>query len=367
MNVVVLVQLKGVILAAGKGTRLRPITLSIPKPLIPLLGKPLVTYGIDQMKLLGIRDYIMVVGWLSGLFKETLKDGSELGINLKYVTQEKRLGIAHAIHLAIVEGKINEPFLVYLGDNLLSDTWVDLFKNMIEGNEKYDVIVFLVEHPDPRRFGVAILKEGKLVGFVEKPKVPPSNLALTGLYYFRDPVEYEECFKTLKPSWRGEYEITDIINCYIKNSKKVGYLKIEGWWKDAGKPDDLLDALILVMDNKIKSQIVKGTVKGNVHGKVIVEEGAVVEGTVFGPAYIGKGAYIGKEAVLEHYVDVEGEARVLTGSMSRALILPDASLDLNDARLRDSIIGPSSQIYISKGIRSTMKLVISQESTVDLR
>jgi len=354
---------RGVVLAAGKGTRLRPITFSIPKPLIPLLGRPLITYGIEQLKMIGIRDITVVIGWLSDMFKEVLGDGKKYGVNISYVLQERRLGIAHAIHLAIINDRINEPFIVYLGDNILTDMWTKEFKLL---SENYDAILFLTEVSNPQRFGVAIVKDGKIIGFVEKPKHPPSNLALVGLYYFRDPDEYEKCFSTLKPSWRGEYEITDIINCYLKRGKNVGYIKIKGWWKDAGKPEDLIGAMILLMDTYIKESIIRGEVIGNVHGKVIVEEGARVEGEVFGPAYIAKNVYIGKHAKVEHYVDLEEGVRLDSGSLSRSIVLNSSNINAQYSRIVDSVIGPNSNIWISNDLRINLRLVVAQESVLKI-
>ncbi|UXD21575.1 glucose-1-phosphate thymidylyltransferase [Ignicoccus pacificus DSM 13166] len=355
----------GIILAAGEGKRLRPITFSLPKPLIPLLGKPLLAYGIEQLKRLGINEVSLVVGWLGFAFKERL--GNEfLGVKIDYVTQEERLGIAHAISLVIKERDLKEDFIVYLGDNIIDEEWVPKFKKLIE-KEDYDSVIFLAKVPDPRRFGVAIIKDGKIVGFVEKPKEPPSQYALIGLYYFRDPEEYMKCFSTLKPSARGEYEITDIINCYIKNNKKIGFVTIERWWKDAGKPKDLIEAMIILMDMYLKEPKILGEVKGEVIGNVYVEKGAIIEGKVYGPAYIGEGVVVGPDSVIEHYVDLERGSRVQGGSISRSLILDEASLNLGVSRMIDSIIGMKSQVYVDPSLRTIIKMMAAQESSLELK
>ncbi|ALU11648.1 glucose-1-phosphate thymidylyltransferase [Ignicoccus islandicus DSM 13165] len=354
-------KLDGIILAAGKGTRLRPITFSIPKPLIPIMGRPIVGYGIEQLKKLGIKEITMVVGWLHEVFEEVLGNGERFGIKIKYVLQEKRLGIAHAINLALTEGDINNPFLVYLGDNVLNDSWINNFKNVFKD---YDSIIFLARVKDPRRFGVAIIKDDRVVGFIEKPKVPPSDLALVGLYYFKDPEDFRKCYSTLKPSWRGEYEITDIINCYIRRGLNIGYIVIDGWWKDTGKPEDLIDAMMIIMDNYLDRSQIKGEVNGEVYGRVIVEEGAIVNGKVYGPAYIGKGVYVSENTVIEHYVDLEKDVKIDGGHVTRSLVLDSSTFKLGRSRLIDSIIGPYSDISVSHDLRLKLKLTASQESKI---
>ena len=355
--------MEGVVLVAGEGTRLRPLTFTMPKPLIPLLGKPVVQYGIEQMKMLGINRVIFVVGWLGELFKKRFGSGEELGLKIEYVTQEKRLGIAHAIHVAISQGKVNDAFVVYLGDNIIDESWVKVVKE----TEDFDALIFLTEVPDPRRFGTAIIKDGKVVGFVEKPKVPPSNYALIGLYIFRDPEQYEKCFSTLKPSWRGEYEITDILNCYIKNGWDLKYGIIKGWWKDTGKPDDMIEALIILMDRYVRESRIEGTINGKVVGNVIVEKGATIDGVVYGPAYIGKDVYVSKDAVLEHYVDLESGAKVLSGHVSRTLVLEEAEIDFNDSSIVDSIIGAKSVVKAGKHMKLRAKFVVAQQSLIEFR
>ena len=353
--------MEGVILAAGKGTRLRPITLTLPKPVVPIMGKPIAAYGIESMKRLGISEVAVVVGTLAEVVKQKLGDGSSWGVKLRYVYQKERLGIAHAIHVTINELDLKDDFVVYLGDNIVLDDWPGMLARELGS----DAVFFLTEVPNPSRFGVAVVEGGKIKGFVEKPKVPPSNLALVGIYYFRDPKEFEECYSTLRPSWRGEYEITDIANCYLNKGKNVSFVKIKGWWKDAGRPQDLIDALVMVMDYMVKESKIEGEVLGEVKGKVVVERGAVVEGKVYGPAYIGEGAYVGKDAILEHYVDLESKAEVLSGSLTRTLLLESATIELNRSRLVDSVVGSKSRVRLLSNDSMTLRLVLGEESVVE--
>ncbi len=353
--------MKGIILAAGKGTRLRPITLTLPKPVVPIMGKPIVVYGMESMKELNVNDIIIVIGTLAEVVKASLGSGERWGVKLRYVYQKERLGIAHAIHTTINELGLKEDFVVYLGDNIVLDDWPKRLLSELGA----DAVFFLTEVPNPSRFGVAVIEGGKVKYFVEKPKEPPSNLALVGIYYFRDPSEFEECYSSLKPSWRGEYEITDIINCYLRKNKDVRFIKIKGWWKDAGRPQDLIDAMIMLMDYKMSKSEIRGEVSGEIKGKVIVEEGAVIEGKVYGPAYVGKNVYIGKDAILEHYVDLEPHSRLISGSLTRSLVLESTEIVLGKARLVDSIVGSKSVIKLLSNNGMTLRLVLGEGSILE--
>ena len=349
--------MKGVILVAGEGTRLRPLTYTLPKPLIPVMGKPLIVRSIENLKDSAINDFYVVVSYLGFLFKQTLHDGSELGVKIKYVEQGERLGIAHAIHRAIENGA-NDELLVYLGDNYFGEDVNRFVKEFKEGN--YDVYMVLTKHRDPTRFGNAIINDNKIVKLVEKPKEPiPNSYVITGIYMFRDPDDVEKAFKTLKPSSRGEYEITDLVQWFIDNNYRVGYTITNSWWKDTGTPQDILDLVYLMLDN-IEPKI-DGTIEGSVNGRVIVEKDAVVEGTIHGPAYIGSGSIIGKDTVIEHYADIESNVLINGGAISRSLILNDVKLELGKARIVDSIIGSKSTIKLERGKHT---LIIGEKNLI---
>ena len=350
--------LTGLILVAGEGTRLRPLTYTLPKPLIPIMGKPLVVRLIEGLRDVGLSNFYVVVGHLGFLFKQVLGDGSGLNVSIKYVEQRERLGIAHAIHRAIEEG-VNGQLVVHLGDNYFGEGINSFIREFMEGD--YDVFIVLTRHKDPTRFGNAIISDGKVVKLVEKPReVLPNSYVVTGIYMFRDSDDVERAFKTLKPSARGEYEITDLIQWFIDNGRRVGYAITNSWWKDMGTPQDILDLLYLMLD-EIKSRI-EGEVRGEVNGRVIIEKGAMVEGFVHGPAYIGKGSVIGRETVIEHYVDVEANASINGGSVSRSIVLDNARLELGRARIIDSIIGPNSRIRLTNGIS---RLIIGEGNVIE--
>ena len=354
--------LKGLVLAAGEGSRLRPFTFSKPKHLIPLLGKPMIRYAIDDLISAGVRDIGVVVGYFGDLIRETLGDGCSLNARFTYIVQEKRLGIAHAIHLAIEYGFVDKPFVVYLGDNILSSGIEKHVKKFVESDS--DVYILLSRVKDPSRFGVAVIEDGKVVKLIEKPKEPISDLAVVGVYFFKNPDLVEKAFKTLKPSWRGEYEITELIQWFIDNGYRVDYSIVSGWWKDVGTYEGLLEALYLLLDGV--SERIEGEIRGDVVGRVVVEKDAVVEGKIYGPAYIGRGVHVGRNSAVEHFTSIEHESRVLSGSLTRSLVLDNALVDVNGIRLRDSVIGSKSTVKVRSNLYGEIRLIISDYSIVEL-
>ena len=355
-------RLFGVIPAAGEGTRLRPFTLTSPKHLIPLLGRPLIEYPISHLVEAGASDIAIIVGYLGDLVRERLGDGSRYGARFSYVRQEKRLGIAHAIHLAISEHGISGPFVAYLADNILKGGIGRYVEKFVE--EDYDVYVLLSRVQDPSRFGVAVIRDGRIVRLVEKPREPLSDLAVVGIYFFRDPELVEKAFSTLKPSWRGEYEVTELIQWFIDKGYSVGYEVVSGWWKDVGTPEGLLEALYLLLDEAKPS--IEGDVRGEVLGRVVVEKGALVEGQVYGPAYIGRDAYVGPKARMEHYVSLESSSRVISGIVSRSLLLEETRVDVNSLRLVDSVVGRRASVVCRRELYGTIRVTLSDYSSVEI-
>ena len=354
--------LKGLVLAAGEGSRLKPFTFSRAKHLIPLIGKPMIRYAIDDLVNSGVKDIGVVVGYFGDLIREALGNGSGFGARLDYVIQERRFGIAHAIHLAIKHGFIDKPFITYLGDNILSSGVRKSLEAFLEHGS--DVYLLLSRIKDPSKFGVAVLKDGKVTKLIEKPREFISDLAVAGVYFFRDPDLVEKAFKTLKPSWRGEYEITELIQWFIDNGYRVDYDVITGWWKDVGTYEGLLEALYLLLDNV--DERIEGDIRGEVVGRVIVEKGALVEGKVYGPAYIGRDVIIGKNALVEHFVSIEQGSKVLAGSLTRSLILDNVLVDINGLRLIDSVAGSHTILKSSRELRGDAKLIVSDYSQIHL-
>lgn len=354
--------MRGLILAGGEGSRLRPITLAVPKHLIPLLGRAMIEYPVQHLVEAGVRDIGVVVGYLGHLIRGYLGDGSRYGARFAYVEQPERLGIAHAIHLAVGAGFIDGSFIVYLGDNVLAGGIGKYVGRFLE--EEPDVYILLSRVRDPSRFGVAVVRDGRVVRLVEKPRERVSDLAVVGVYMFRDPDLVERAYASLKPSWRGEYEVTDLIQWFIDNGYRVLYDIVNGWWKDVGTPEGLLEALYLLLDS-IEPRL-EGELAGEAVGRVIVERGAVVEGRVYGPAYVGRDAYVGRGAVVEQYTSLESGVRMVSGGASRTLVMDNAFVDVGRLRLVDSVLGRFSVVRCSRELHGELRLAVSDYSRVEI-
>jgi len=280
--------MKGLILSGGRGTRLRPITFTSAKQLVPVANKPILFYGIEALAASGIREIGIVVGETHQEIRDAVGDGSRFGVSVTYIQQDAPLGLAHAV-------LVSEPFLgldtfcMYLGDNLIREKLEPLVTRFRD--EKPQSQILLARVPDPTQFGVAELRDGQVVRLTEKPKVPPSDLALVGVYMFDATIF--QAVKAIKPSARGELEITDAIQWLIDQGHVVRPHVIEGWWKDTGKLEDMLEANRIVLAD-LKT-VIRGTVdrKTVVEGAVEIGEGASVERSrLRGPLVIGAGAKI---------------------------------------------------------------------------
>src|SRR5438128_607261 len=280
--------MKGLILSGGKGTRPRPLTYTSPKQLVPVANKPVLFYGIEALAAAGITEIGVVVGDTQAEIRAAVGDGSRWGVKVTYIEQDAPRGLAHAV-------LISEPFIgrdsfvMYLGDNLLNRGITGFVEEFIR--EAPAAQILLTRVPDPQMFGVAELVDGRVVRLVEKPKVPKSDLALVGVYMF-SPAVFDSV-KRIKPSFRNELEITDAIQDLIDSGLEVRPHLVEGWWKDTGKLEDMLEANRLILDTIERD--IQGCVdaESRVEGKVIIQKGAVVERSVVrGPVIIGAGARI---------------------------------------------------------------------------
>ena len=354
--------MKGVMLHGGAGTRLRPLTFSGPKQLIPVANKPVSQYVLEDLVSAGVTDITIVLGeTFPELVREHYGDGSRFGCKITYVYQGKPLGIAHAVGLCR-DFVGDEPFVVYLGDNLLQHGIKKYLEQFLNGG--YDAFILLKEVEDPTRFGVAEFDEkGRLVRLVEKPKIPPSNYALVGVYFFK-PVIFD-MIKDLKPSWRGELEITDAIQMLLDRGYTVGYAIVEGWWLDTGKKDDILHANALILDERIKRSIQGEIIDSRVEGRVTIEEGARVENSVIrGPAIIGRNCII-KNSFIGPYTSVDEGSQIIDSSVEYCVILREAIIRDVD-RLEESLIGRYVKIVKKEGRRRALRLNVGDYSEVYL-
>src|ERR671918_1635864 len=278
--------MKGLILSGGKGTRLRPITHTSAKQLVPVANKPVLFYGIEAMAEAGIEEVgIIIAPETGGEIREAAGDGSRFGVSIEYIEQDAPLGLAHAV-LTAEEFLGDSPFVMYLGDNLLRHgivALVDTFRD-----EQPDALILLTPVPDPEHYGVAELSDGRVSRLVEKPKQPQTDLALVGVYMFT-PVIFDAA-RAIEPSWRGELEITDAIQALVDRGLQVDPHIVLGWWKDTGQVQDMLEANRLVLDD-LEERMDGELDDARVEGRVVIEPGAKLERTtVRGPAVIGAGS-----------------------------------------------------------------------------
>ncbi len=349
--------MKAVILAAGFGTRLRPHTHTGPKHLLPVANKPVLEHVLDKIREAGLKDAIMVVGHMEEFIKGYFGDGSKWGMNIQYVEQQKRLGIAHAVLL--VEPLVkDEEFFVILGDNLFKmplSKIIDLHKR-----SGAPASVALAKVADPQKFGVVELKNGEIASIEEKPARPKSNFAAIGLYFFSDTAVFD-IIRRLKPSARGELEITDTLRSLLKEGFRVNPVMLEGYWKDTGLPEDLLDANRLVLDElgetanpKIENVTVRGAV---LIGNNVTFRNEVI---LRGPLVIGNNCEI-NECVLGPYVTIGSNCKLLETVLSDTIVLDEC--DMKEAVLQHSILGKSCTVRPKAG---KPRLIIGDHSHVEV-
>lgn len=357
--------MKGVILHGGHGTRLRPLTHTGPKQLIPIANKPISQYVLEDLVQAGIKDIAIVLG---DLYPEKVKqhygDGRSFNSKIRYISQSEPKGIAHAVSLC--QRFVNDsPFVVYLGDNLLKGgikKFVRFFKN-----SNLDAMILLCKVENPHFFGVAKFDEkGNLVGLIEKPKQPPSSCALTGIYFFRSIIF--EMIKTLKPSSRGELEITEAIQLLIDNGYNVGYQFVKGWWKDTGSPEDVLELNRLVLD-ELKTQV-KGRIEANnyIQGRVFIGENTTIkDGTIVrGPTVIGDNSTIEGDVYIGPFTSIGNNVTIRHGEIENSIVMDNCLIDIDD-RITDSLIGPNSIITSSDNSKpKTRKFLIGEKSQITL-
>lgn len=355
--------MKGLILAGGSGTRLRPLSYTGPKQLIPIANKPNILYCLEDIRQAGIREIGVILGNnMPEKVQELLGDGSPYGVRITYIKQGDPRGIAHAVQCA-QEFMGKDPFVVYLGDNLLKGGIKGLVREF-EANGP-DAAIALCRVKNPEQFGVAVLDaEGRVVRCVEKPKQFLSDLAVVGIYLF-GPMVFD-VIGNLKPSWRNELEITDAITGVIERGGKVHAWVVEGWWKDTGKPEDILEANHLVLDEL--KETVRGTVEpgAQVTGRVEIGEGTVVAkgARIRGPTLIGKNCRVGPNAYIGPYTSIGDDCVIEDSEVEASMILDHVTIRCR-RKLIDSIVGSNSQVLSADGlIPQGARVVIGDYTTV---
>lgn len=354
--------MKGLILSGGKGTRLRPLTFTQAKQLVPVANKPVLFYGIEALKEAAVRDIGIIVGDTREEIQEAAGDGSRWDIRITYIEQEAPLGLAHAVKIS--EGFLGaEPFVMYLGDNILKSGITSLVKEFRE--KEPDALILLTEVPNPQMFGVAELENGKVVRLVEKPEKPASNLALVGVYMFNRHIF--KAVKAIKPSWRNELEITDAIQYLIEHGFTVHPHLVSGWWKDTGKIEDLLDANRLILES------IEGRNEGQVdeaskiNGQVVLERGVVVKNsTIRGPAIIGEQSEI-EDSYIGPFTSIQGRCRIVRTEIEHSIILEGSEIKDVGSRIDESLIGRETKIYKCPPKPSVYRFMIGDKSEIGIK
>ena len=351
--------MRGLILSGGHGTRLRPLTYSQQKQLIPVANKPILFYAIEDIIEAGIKE----IGIVLGPNKEQVIEAVS-SINwdaeIEFIYQGEPKGLAHAI-LVAEEFIGDSEFVMYLGDNILRD-------GIIEHTKKFktlrpDSLILLTEVANPQRFGVAELDaNGKIRRLIEKPATPPSNYALVGIYFF-NPIIIEAC-KSIKPSKRNELEITDAIQWLIENGCRIEVSFVKGWWKDTGKSEDILEANRLILDEITYD--VKGIVENSeIRGRVVVEEGVVIKNSIIkGPCIIGKNTLI-KSSYIGSYTSVGRDCIIDSSEIEDSVILDNTEI-IGAGRITDSLIGRNVKIKKANSLPKARRFVLGDSSYVEV-
>ena len=366
--------MKGLILSGGAGTRLRPLTHTRAKQLVPIANKPVLFYGIEDMAAAGITDIAIVVGDTHQEIRDAVGDGSRFGVSVTYIHQEAPLGLAHCVLIAR-EFLGDDCFVMYLGDNMLEQGLSEFVEGFEQqqgqnpsllddpeaGSCRAQILLTPVENPSA--FGVAeIGPNGDVVNLVEKPADPPSNLALVGVYLF-DP-SIHEAVRAIEPSARGELEITDAIDWLIQGGHRVHHQILSGWWIDTGKKDPLLACNRLVLDTVARR--VDGAVDdaSRVEGRVVVTEGAkIVNSTVRGPAVIGADTRI-ENTFIGPYTSIGADCVIADAELDHSVVL-DGSHLVGVSRITDSLIGQQVRVVRSADRRPVARLLLGDHCQVE--
>ncbi|MGQ9726617.1 MAG: glucose-1-phosphate thymidylyltransferase [Candidatus Bathycorpusculaceae bacterium] len=352
--------MKALVLSGGRGTRLRPLTFTTAKQLIPVANKPILGYVLDHVAQTCIKDIGIIIAPETGEeVKNYVKDGAAWNINVTYIPQEP-LGLAHAVKTA-QDFLGDESFIMCLGDNLIGKGLNTLLKKF--ENENLDALILLKEVEDPTRFGIALLdKNDNIIKLIEKPKTPPSNLALVGVYIFSNKIH--KAINRIKPSWRGELEITDAIQEMVNQGYKVKAEKLDTWWLDTGKKDDILFANAKILDEYIKQEIKGEAINSKIEGRVTIQENAkITNSTIRGPAIIGENCTI-ENSFIGPYTSIGNNTQIIESSIEYSVILENALIKGVD-RLEESLIGRKAQV-IKNQKHKTLKLNIGDYSEVEI-
>ncbi len=352
--------MKALILSGGKGTRLRPITHTNAKQLVPIANKPILFYGIEAIAAAGIKDIGIIVGQTKDEIKAAVGDGSRWNVKVTYIEQGEPLGLAHAVKIA--QDFIGEDcFVMFLGDNLIKEGIVSLVAEFEKTRPNAQIL--LAHVPDPEQFGVAELKNGKIIKLEEKPQKPKSDLALVGVYMFDKNIF--TAVNNIKPSRRNELEITDAIQYLIEHNFNIQPHIINGWWKDTGKLEDILEANRIILET-LKTKIDgKVDAKSKLEGNVVIESSAeIINSVIRGPVIIGKNSKI-VHSYVGPFTSVYFGVNIENSEIEHSIILENSKI-IDIKRLEDSLIGQNAEILKSKNKPLAYRIMIGDSSRVEV-
>ena len=354
-----MISIKGLILSGGKGTRLRPITYTSAKQLVPIANKPILHYGLEAVKEAGIIDVGIVVGDTAEEVKKALGNGDRFGLKIEYIYQEAPLGLAHAVKVSRDYIK-DDPFVMYLGDNLLKNG-IKSFVDEFQGGG-YDAQILLAQVKNPNEFGVAELEGERVIGLEEKPKKPKSDYALVGVYMFKSSIF--EAVENIKPSFRNELEITDAIQYLIDKGFVVNSHIVDGWWKDTGKLEDILDANRMIL-NELESHVEsEPDADSEIHGHVHIAKDVIVERSVLrGPCVIGRGSRI-IDSYIGPFTSIGPNTEIVCSEIENSIILEECSIRDIGSRIGSSLVGRN--VTIAKDVRppKSYRLMVGDNSNI---
>jgi glucose-1-phosphate thymidylyltransferase len=353
--------MRGLILSGGKGTRLRPLTHTSAKQLVPVANKPVLFYGIEAMVAAGIEEVGIIIAPETGAeIRAAAGDGSAFGITIEYIEQDAPLGLAHALLTA--EPFLGQsPFVMYLGDNLLRDGIVDLVNTF--RTEEPDALILLTPVPDPESYGVAELNDGRVTRLVEKPKQPNTDLALVGVYMFTPAIF--EAARSIEPSWRNELEITDAIQVLVDRGLRVDPHIVHGWWKDTGQVQDMLEANQLILDD-LTERVEGELVDSRVEGRVVIEAGARLErATVRGPVIVGRGTRI-TDAYIGPSTAIGDDVTITHAELEHSIVLSGSSIADLEYRIEASLIGRNVRIGRGPALPKAYRFVVGDNADVQI-
>lgn len=356
--------MKAIILSGGRGTRLRPLTYTGAKQLVPVANKPILWYGIEDLVAAGITDIGIIISPETGAeVKAKTGDGERFGAQISYILQEEPAGLAHAVKVAQPFLQ-DSPFVMYLGDNLVQsdlNTFLDDFKA-----NHLDALTLLCEVPNPTAFGVAAVDaQGRVLKLVEKPKIPPSNLALVGIYLFDTTIH--QAIAQIQPSARGELEITDAIQHLIDQDRRVEARQIQGWWLDTGKKDDLLEANRVILDTCLVGET-RGEVDdtSQIIGRVSIGVGSTIKNsTIRGPVAIGDNCHL-ENCFIGPYSSIGNQVTLINVDLEHSVLLEGARVINIHQRIVDSLVGQRAQITEAPQRPRAVRLMIGDDSQVEL-